>query len=92
MLKCFPQNLSDSQSHGILASPEVTARVQQSQNDFIMFEGSVREIAEAWERAKRSLRDNPNLKLERTIWRDFFAQPEILERNIQALKVKQQPS
>jgi hypothetical protein len=67
-------------------SAEVTARVQQSETDIELFESNVKEIVDAWDRARRSLKDNPNLNLERSLWKNYFVQPEILERNLHLLK------
>jgi hypothetical protein len=75
-----------------LAAPEVSARVQQSSADVRNFELAVKEIVEAWDRARRSLKDNPNLMLERAIWKDYFVQPEVLPRNVQTFKSAQKPS
>jgi hypothetical protein len=64
----------------------VIARVHQSVSDVRRLEVSVKDAVDAWDRARRCLKDNPTLNLERSLWKDFFNQPDILERNIQAVK------
>jgi hypothetical protein len=71
----------------MLTAPEVSAKTQQFAADIRYIESSIKEVVESWEKAKRSITDHPSITTERSIWKDYFVQPEVLERTIQVTKV-----
>ena len=50
----------------MLTAPEVSAKTQQFAADIRYIESSVKEVVEAWEKAKRSITDHPSITNERS--------------------------
>jgi len=71
----------------MLTAPEVSARIQQLSADIRYVETSMRDVVEAWDKARRSILDHPAFITERGIWKDYFVQPEMLERTLQVMRL-----
>ena len=53
-------------------------------------ESDVKEAITDWENAGKSMKENPLIKMEKGLWKDFLVNPSAMEKTVETMKSLQQ--
>ena len=69
-----------------LSATETRCSIKMAQAEVSRIEANVKDTIAEWEKAGKNLRQNPVIKLERNLWKDFMNKPRAMENTVEAMK------
>ena len=80
---------SDSKGYQ-LSSHDTKTEIKRAQTAVTRLESDVKEAITDWENACKSMKENPLIKMEKGLWKDFVVNPNAMEKTVETMKSLQQ--
>ena len=80
---------SDSKGYQ-LSSHDTRTEIKTAQTAVTKLESGVKEAITDWENAGKSMKENPLIKMEKGLWKDFLVNPSAMEETVETMKSLQQ--
>ena len=84
LLKISPFSVDSKGYH--LSSHETRTAIKNAQTDVAQLENNVKEAINEWEKACKSIKENPMIKMEKELWKDFVNNPSKMEKTAETMK------
>jgi len=73
-----------------LSSDDTRTKIKTAQTEVTKLECDVKEAIIGWENACKNMKENPLIKMEKGLWKDFVINPTAMEKTVETMKSLQQ--